>query len=146
MAIKEFIPTLVEDDYWAQIGMPHRGNALLKAIDVGLPYTTIRRFSDRINMDVGVISVSAGISSATLARRAKVGRFKPQESDGLHRMAEVYRLAEALFENDEKLAQSWMTSPVKALGGRKPIDMMQTSAEAGEVLNVIGRLEHGVFT
>jgi uncharacterized protein (DUF2384 family) len=35
---------------------------------------------------------------------------------------------------------------VRALGGRSPLDFAQTEPGAREVENVIGRLEHGVFS
>jgi putative toxin-antitoxin system antitoxin component (TIGR02293 family) len=40
----------------------------------------------------------------------------------------------------------WLNSPNHGLGGRTPLQMAQTEAGSREVENLIGRLEHGVFS
>lgn len=146
MTVPQFIPLPVENDFWHDVGIPSRGNSLYTAINHGFAYSTIQQLSSRTGVDIKRISISAGIKSATLQRRSKDGKFKSAESDALHRYAEVYEAALALFEQDSDLTTNWMVNPVKALGNKKPIDMLETSAQASEVLNVIGRLEHGVFS
>ncbi|WP_245955222.1 type II RES/Xre toxin-antitoxin system antitoxin [Kushneria indalinina] len=84
------------------------------------------------------------IPSATLSRRARSGRFKMAESDRLYRFAELFKAALDLFEGDAEGARAWLLKPNIGLGGRKPIEMSVTSAEYQTVLNLIGRLEHGV--
>jgi uncharacterized protein (DUF2384 family) len=37
-------------------------------------------------------------------------------------------------------------SPQRALGGAVPVDIAKTEVGAREIENIIGRLEHGVFT
>lgn len=39
-----------------------------------------------------------------------------------------------------------MTRPVRGLGDRRPMDMLSTSAESQAVIDLIVRLEHGVFS
>jgi len=43
-------------------------------------------------------------------------------------------------------ALEWIRSSVTGLGDRQPIEMLGTQAEFDLVMDVIGRLEHGVFT
>ncbi|WP_233266249.1 type II RES/Xre toxin-antitoxin system antitoxin [Cobetia sp. L2A1] len=85
------------------------------------------------------------IPPATLKRRADTGYFKPAEGDRLYRFAEVYKSAVDLFEGDKAKAKEWLLSPVRGLGGRRPVEMVATTAGAEAVLDLIGRLEHGVF-
>jgi len=82
--------------------------------------------------------------TTTLERRAKKGRFTTQESDRLYRLAQVFEAVQSLFEGDTEAARRWLYEPAKALGGRRPIDMIKTSAEARMVLDLIGQIEHGV--
>ncbi|MCF5646003.1 DUF2384 domain-containing protein, partial [Pseudomonas syringae] len=49
-----------------------------------------------------------------------------------------------LFEDDTEGTRQWLANPVHGLGNRKPLEMLATSAEAQAVLDLIGRLEHGV--
>lgn len=67
------------------------------------------------------------------------------DDDESERYAKVLISAVKFFEN-EKEALLWLKAPVKALGDRLPIDMLSNDKNAEIVLNVIGRLEHGIFS
>lgn len=54
---------------------------------------------------------------------------------------ERWDAAVSLFEGDLEAAEKWLSQPLPALGGLTPIQ-----APLEEVLDLIGRLEHGVFT
>jgi putative toxin-antitoxin system antitoxin component (TIGR02293 family) len=58
----------------------------------------------------------------------------------------ILALAVELFEGDVKAAKKWLQTPQRALGGAVPLEFASTEAGAKEVENLIGRLEHGVFT
>lgn len=50
-----------------------------------------------------------------------------------------------LFEGSRPSAERWLGVYVRGLGA-KPIDLLDSDDGLQQVLNVIGRLEHGVFT
>lgn len=52
----------------------------------------------------------------------------------------------SLFENDKLQAVTWMKTPVKGLGGKRPIEMTSTLSDIKITLDLIGRTEHGVFS
>jgi len=52
---------------------------------------------------------------------------------------------EEVFESHE-LASQWLDTPNRALKGRKPIELSKTNAGLHEVLDLLGRIEHGVFS
>lgn len=58
---------------------------------------------------------------------------------------ELRKAATDLFAGDEQSADEWLNKPVKALNNRKPIDMTESDAELRVALDLIGRLQHGVF-
>lgn len=60
--------------------------------------------------------------------------------------ATVVQEAIAFFEGDRVAAEKWLTSPVRGLGNRAPIASMDSIQEIQKVRDLIGRLEHGVFT
>ena len=68
------------------------------------------------------------------------------ESDRLLRAARVLDRAIALFDGDRKAALEWLGSPLRALGGESPLDVATTDLGARQVENLIGRLEHGVYS
>lgn len=60
--------------------------------------------------------------------------------------AELISAANALFENDEKAAQAWLNRPLRAIEYEKPVDYMHSPDNIRTLLDIIGRLEHGIFT
>ncbi len=56
----------------------------------------------------------------------------------------IRRRALEVFGGEEK-AGEWLTTRITVLGGQTPIDLL-TRAEGEDVLKVLGRIEHGVFS
>lgn len=68
------------------------------------------------------------------------------ESDILNRVSKsVSKAVLDLFHGDEKTAADWLSSPCKALGNINPIDSIAMTGDDKDVLDVIGRLVHGIF-
>jgi putative toxin-antitoxin system antitoxin component (TIGR02293 family) len=59
---------------------------------------------------------------------------------------ELISAANALFENDEKAAKAWLNRPLRAIGYETPVDYMDSPERIGTLRDVIGRLEHGIWT
>jgi len=57
---------------------------------------------------------------------------------------DVQRAAIELFEGNRVAAGHWLHQEAVGLGGMRPIDVMERDPQ--QVLDLIGRLEHGVFT
>jgi putative toxin-antitoxin system antitoxin component (TIGR02293 family) len=79
-------------------------------------------------------------------RRKASGRLQPDESERLLRISSVFERALELFEGDVQRARRWLSTPSKELDGTSPLDFARTEIGAREVEDLIGRLEHGVFT
>lgn len=59
---------------------------------------------------------------------------------------DVFAEAVELFESDRKAALAWLHQPLRAIGHEVPSEYMNSPENIQEVRNVIGRLEHGVWT
>ena len=57
----------------------------------------------------------------------------------------VRRRALEVF-GDEASAAEWLTTKIMALGGQPPIDTLIREDREEEVLAILGRIEHGVFS
>ncbi|MBD1227967.1 type II toxin-antitoxin system Xre/ParS family antitoxin [Xenorhabdus griffiniae] len=144
--IKEYQATRdTNTNLWKAVGIPSRGAKLHQALREGMPYAVYTKLAAVAGLELKELAKYVAIPQATLQRRAKLGRFKTDESDRLYRFAEVLKAATALFEGDTERACQWLLNPARGLGGRKPVEMIAISAEAEAVLDLIGRLEHGVF-
>jgi putative toxin-antitoxin system antitoxin component (TIGR02293 family) len=87
-----------------------------------------------------------GIPERTLARRKKENRLSSDESERLLRMAKLFDDSLSLFEGDREAAVNWLRAPKKALRNQSPFHFARTEIGAREVENLIGRIEHGVFS
>jgi putative toxin-antitoxin system antitoxin component (TIGR02293 family) len=119
---------------------------LHESVSIGLPFRSILTLGESSHLLIEEISSVAGIPSRTLSRRKAEGRFRPEESDRLLRVSTVFERAVGLFDGDRPAATQWLRTPQPALGGQPPLEFARTEVGAGEVLDLIGRLEHGVFT
>lgn len=119
---------------------------LVRQVERGFSFTNLESFAAVTGLPVGSIASVLGIPERTLARRRATGRFTMEESERLLRIATVFEQAAQLFEGDVAGAITWLTSPKKALGHETPLEYSRTELGAREVENLIGRLEHGVFS
>lgn len=127
------------------LGLATRTRDLIDAVKAGLPVRTFRAVADALGISDAELARAAGISGTTLTRRKRAGSLNPEESDRVLRIARLLdRAAEAFGDPDE--AAAWLKAPNVALGGATPLAYAETEIGAREVENLIGRLEHGVYS
>ncbi|MGR5390600.1 type II RES/Xre toxin-antitoxin system antitoxin [Vibrio crassostreae] len=144
--MQAFKPVKQPASFWQQVGIPSRGVTLYESVHKGLDFDVFDKLAKHSRLEKKELATAVTIPPATLNRRSKAGRFNKDESDRLYRFAEIFNQTINLFEGDILAACEWIKSPVVGLGNRRPIDMVATIAESEGVLNLIGRLEHGVFS
>lgn len=88
-----------------------------------------------------------GISQRTMQRRADDPEkpLSQEQSGRLWKFAEIFNTATEVF-GDRKSAARWLTSPAIALEQKVPVDLMTTQPGSELVEQLLGRLEHGVYT
>jgi putative toxin-antitoxin system antitoxin component (TIGR02293 family) len=69
-----------------------------------------------------------------------------KESDRLYNLIETVSRATCLFEGDRRAAVEWMSKKAPGLGDKRPSDMLDSHANTQAVLEVITRLEYGVYS
>jgi putative toxin-antitoxin system antitoxin component (TIGR02293 family) len=84
-----------------------------------------------------------GVSSRTLARiRSKPkGKLGAVESDRAIRLARVLAGARDVFGTDDKM-RAWLHSPILALGGKAPVEFLDTDAGLRRVEDVLGQIDY----
>jgi putative toxin-antitoxin system antitoxin component (TIGR02293 family) len=128
-------------------GRPPRAGEAAARVKTGLPVAEFDALRELLGLTVENLAGRIGISIATLSRRRKSGeRLDAAHSDRVLRFARLFRLATELHDGDEDAARAWLSKPARALDGERPIDHAETEVGAREVENLIGRLEHGVYT
>jgi putative toxin-antitoxin system antitoxin component (TIGR02293 family) len=79
----------------------------------------------------------------TLANRRRLGSLTPDQSDRLMRVARVMAAAEATFGGQQRAA-IWLRRPTSALGGEKPLFLLDTDEGTRRVEDLLGRIDHGI--
>ncbi|MBW2368100.1 MAG: DUF2384 domain-containing protein [Deltaproteobacteria bacterium] len=118
----------------------------IQAIKRGVAYTTFEILQKEIGVPREALAKTVNIASRTLHRRKQEGKFRSDESERIYRAARLFDRTLALFDGDIDQARSWFNTSKKALGGKTPMEFADTELGAQEVLDLIGRLEHGVFS
>jgi putative toxin-antitoxin system antitoxin component (TIGR02293 family) len=72
--------------------------------------------------------------------------MQKRKAERLVRLLYIWRVTLELFEGDAATARAWLGRPQRGLGGRVPLGLLRTELGARQVEDLIGRLEHGVFT
>ncbi|WP_047685139.1 MULTISPECIES: antitoxin Xre/MbcA/ParS toxin-binding domain-containing protein [Xenorhabdus] len=132
---------------WRSVGLPaNRGSDLIETLQAGLPLDVLDNLHRDSEISKADILRIAGINERNVARRKSSSRpFSPDESERIARLVRVFDAAINFFNGDKKAAYHWLKEPVKGLGNIAPISLISTESGALEVMDLIGRLEHGVI-
>ena len=114
-------------------------------IRAGLPMVEFEALQELLGLGAEELAGHLGISRSTLIRRRKSRRLDMQESDRLLRYARLYARAEEALGEAESACE-WLRAPARALGYVSPLEFAETKAGARETENLLGRIEHGVFS
>jgi putative toxin-antitoxin system antitoxin component (TIGR02293 family) len=118
---------------------------LQDAIRSGLPFATLEAVMEKLDLSLNEVAAVLHIPERTMARRKKERKLPPDESDRVLRLARVYAHATEVFESEEDAA-GWLKDPNRALGGSRPLDMLDTDVGVQKVDAVLTRIQHGVYS
>jgi putative toxin-antitoxin system antitoxin component (TIGR02293 family) len=115
---------------------------LQSAIREGFPPAVVEKVMDSAGLTLKELAASLDLSPRSLQRRRHGGRLARYESDRLYRLARIVALAKQHI-GDSETAGRWLKRPNRALGGRSPLEMVDTELGARSVEDVLGRIAYG---
>ena len=118
---------------------------LIPLLRQGLPFTALERTLEAFSLSREEVAEVLDLPARTLTRRKQTKRLAPPESDRLYRFSRVLAHAEQALGSRAKATQ-WLHRPNRALNGATPLTLLDTDIGATQVDDVLGRLEHGVFS
>jgi putative toxin-antitoxin system antitoxin component (TIGR02293 family) len=118
---------------------------LIAALNAGLHVRELQDLQATLNVPMEKLAAMLGISKATFHRRQRQGRLDTAESDRALRYARLSGKAIEVMESETD-ARQWLNSPQFGLGGAVPLEYAKTEIGAREVENLLGRIEHGVYS
>lgn len=119
---------------------------LIRQLGRGFSFHAIQSLESRSGLLVSEIASIIGVPARTLARRKASGRLTADESEKLLRLSGLFEKTLELFEGDRASALAWLSSPKAELEDEAPLGYARTEIGAREVENLLGRIEHGVFS
>ncbi|MBI3791767.1 MAG: DUF2384 domain-containing protein [Gemmatimonadetes bacterium] len=123
------------------------GADLIALVRVGLPSKSLELLLEALqeyDIPSSVIYKAIGNVRTLQRKRGERSRLSPAESDRLARLARVLvRAEDALGDSDR--GRRWIAMPNRALGGDRPIDLLDSDVGTTVVEQVLGRIEHGVY-
>ena len=116
---------------------------LIATLRQGLPFEVFTSLQTSLSLSAEVLAKLIGVPVRTLNRRKNEGRFKPEESDNLVRIARVLARVKDFF-TDADTAIKWLKTPELAFDNETPLSLLDTELGAQEILQLLGQLEHGI--
>ena len=111
----------------------------------GLTMRQMKQILAFSNISVKEISSKISISERQLLRYSDDKVLRKDLSAHLIQIAELYGRGYEVFEEEKKF-QKWMHSEIRALAYQKPIELIDTPFGIEDIKNILGRLEHGVYS
>ena len=133
-------------DIWAALHLSSPGSELHHFARRQIPFSSFQPLADMLCMDKKTLGRCLGISPEILSRRAKTGVFSLREGRRLYALIAVVQACCELFEGDVQAARIFLRSPSRGFNSKTPLEMLITGADSSAVIDLIGRLEHGIPT
>lgn len=134
------------DNLWNVAGLNSSdGVAIMGQIEKGLEGEVANRVARWAHLSQTDFRKMTGIPNTTFNRGLKA-RFTSEQSEKIVRIIRVIARAVELFEGDKDAAQKWLNEPNRALAWKVPADLITSETGAYEVMNLITRIEHGVYS
>lgn len=95
--------------------------------------------------DMSSICQLVGISRSTVARKLKMGApLSTSQGTKVYGVVQALDAALSLNKNDTAKALSWLNRPARGLGGVAPATLLNTPMGVQAVVDLVGRIQHGV--
>lgn len=128
-----------------KLGLPEDYPAMGDAIVQGFTFEVVASLAHETELSETEILNALNLPDRNKVQRRKHRRFTRVESNRVYALIEAIEASEALFEDETCAAINWLKKPCRGLGGRSPIENLNSFIELQQVLALIHRLEYGVF-
>lgn len=128
-----------------KLGLPEDYAAMGDAIVQGFTFDVVASLAHETVLSEIEILNALSLPDRKKVQRRKHRRFTRSESNRIYALIEAIEASEALFEGETCAAINWLKKPCRGLGGRSPIENLNSFIELQQVLALIHRLEYGVF-
>jgi len=112
----------------------------------GIDAEILKNFISHFNISQETTANLLNISSPTIYRWIKSNKKLDMiYSVKLFEIAELFLYGSDVFESEENFFK-WLKLPNTAIGGMEPIELLEIPGGVSKVRDIIGRIEHGIFS
>lgn len=111
----------------------------------GVRKLSLRSLSDYLGVSMEKMSNLLHTSYRNIQRKDDDELLDTYKSEQVLEIAQVVSKGLELFGSKDSL-QQWLHSNIIALGGQKPVDLLDTSFGIRMIFRLLGRIEHGVYS
>lgn len=120
--------------------------AVIACIRRGYPWPFAHGLQEELSLSDQDFASFLGVSSRTLSRwRKSEDALDKVASDRLYRLMRVVQLAGEVFEGRED-GLRWLRRPQAGLGGKVPLELLDTEPGFEVVENLLAQIEYGVIS
>ena len=121
-------------------------NDSVEVVRRGLSIASFKRVANYYQLSDVQMSKVVGTSIRTIVRLQKEDKpLNATWSDRLYRLARVAAQAQDVFES-ASTATTWLKRPNRGLNGFAPVDLLDTDAGTEQVVELLDRIEYGVYS
>jgi putative toxin-antitoxin system antitoxin component (TIGR02293 family) len=126
--------------------LPKSDREFIRLLRHGIPVAAVACAAKSLSMTEEATFAWLKIPKRTAARRkANNEPLRDVESERLLRLARLAATASDVLGTRDR-AVDWMTKPNRALAGERPVELLDTDVGFQNALDVLNRIEHGVFS
>jgi putative toxin-antitoxin system antitoxin component (TIGR02293 family) len=126
----------------------------IELIKLGLPAAEAKRIIADLDIGQGAALRALNLSPATVNKKAKQNQsLPPDESERVIGVARLVGQVEAMVQQSGEpegfdaasWLSRWLQEPVPALGGARPVDLMDTMEGQGLVSTILSQMQSGAY-
>ncbi len=116
----------------------------INRIREGIPKAALDHLAAIIGFSGAEMAGIVHTSDRTLRRYSPDQKLTADQSERIVELAKLYARGAEVFDSLE-LFKTWMSTPIDALGAKRPNEFLDTSMGIDLLMDELGRIEHGIF-
>lgn len=119
--------------------------AILSMIKTGVSKEALLKVGKEMGLTLDDLCQLMHISPRTVQRKSKQEALGPEVSERVIELATVLIKGQEVLGSKDAVKQ-WIRDEILALGHKRPIDLLDSSFGVRMVLDVLSRIEHGIYS
>lgn len=119
--------------------------AILSMIKTGVSKSALLKVGKELGLTLDDLCQLFHISPRTVQRKGEEDTLGPEVSERVIELATVIIRGHEVLGSKDAL-RLWIQDEILALGGKRPIDLLDSSYGIRMILDVLSRIEHGIYS